>query len=116
MAGSSDSNVRLGWGERIGYGVGSTGWNMVNGIFGTFLVMYFTNVALLDVGFISVMLAVSRLFDGISDLVAGNIVDRTRSKFGKARVWLLRMCIPLAVSFNLDRDMAKLRAEKGIGA
>ena len=116
MAGSSDSNVRLGWGERIGYGVGSTGWNMVNGIFGTFLVVYFTNVALLDVGFISVMLAVSRLFDGISDLVAGNIVDRTRSKFGKARVWLLRMCIPLAVSFNLDRDMAKLRAEKGIRA
>ena len=112
MAGSSDSNVRLGWSERIG----STGWNMINGIFGTFLVVYFTNVALLDVGFISVMLAVSRLFDGISDLVAGNIVDRTRSKFGKARVWLLRMCIPLAVSFNLDRDMAKLRAEKGIGA
>ena len=116
MAGSSDSNVRLGRGERIGCVVGSTGRNMVNGIFGTFLVVYFTNVALLDVGFISVMLAVSRLFDGISDLVAGNIVDRTRSKFGKARVWLLRMCIPLAVSFNLDRDMAMLRAEKGIGA
>ncbi|MBP5211879.1 MAG: MFS transporter, partial [Pyramidobacter sp.] len=101
MAGSNDSNVKLGWGERIGFGVGSTGWNMVNGIFSTFLAVYLTNVALLDVGFISTMLAVSRLFDGVSDLVVGNIVDRTHSKFGKARIWLLRMCVPLAVGMVL---------------
>lgn len=41
---------------------------------------------------------VSRFFDGISDIIMGVIVDRTKSKFGKARPWLLRMCIPFAVS------------------
>lgn len=37
-------------------------------------------------------------FDGISDIIMGVIVDRTKSRFGKARPWLLRICIPFAVS------------------
>ena len=37
---------------------------------------------------------ISRFFDGASDVVAGAIIDRTRSKYGKARPWLLRMAIP----------------------
>ena len=44
----NDPEKKLGWGERLGYGVGATGWNMINGIIGTFLTVYFTNVALLD--------------------------------------------------------------------
>ncbi|MDO5411634.1 MAG: MFS transporter [Lachnospiraceae bacterium] len=41
------------------------------------------------------------LADGISDILAGYIVDRTKSKHGKARVWVLRMAIPIAVSLIL---------------
>ena len=41
---------------------------------------------------------VSRFFDGISDIIMGVIVDRTKSRSGKARPWLLRMCIPFAIS------------------
>ena len=93
-----DTNVKLGWGERIGYGVGATGWNMINGIIGTFLTVYFTNVAFLDAAIISTLIAVSKVFDGISDLIVGNIVDRTNAKLGKARTWLFRMVIPMAVT------------------
>lgn len=95
---TNDPNAKLGWGERIGYGVGATGWNMINGIIGSFLTVYFTNVALLDAGIIATLIAISKVFDGISDLIVGNIVDRTHSKMGKARTWLLRMVIPFAVS------------------
>ena len=98
---SNDPDTRLGWGERIGYGVGATGWNMINGIIGTFLTVYFTNVALLDAAVISTLIAVSKVFDGASDLIVGNVVDRTNSKYGKARVWLLRMCIPFAAAVLL---------------
>ncbi|MBQ1491152.1 MAG: MFS transporter [Blautia sp.] len=94
----NDPDARLGWSERIGYGVGATGWNMINGIIGSFLTVYFTNVALLDAGIIASLIAVSKLFDGISDLIVGNIVDRTKSKLGKGRVWVLRMCVPLAIA------------------
>ena len=94
----NDPDAKLGWGERIGYGVGATGWNMINGIIGSFLTVYFTNVALLDAGIIATLIAISKLFDGVSDLIVGNIVDRTKSPLGKGRTWVLRMCIPLAVA------------------
>ena len=94
----NDPDKTLGWGERIGYASGAFGWNMVNGIIGTFLTVYFTNVAMLDAAVISTIIAVSKLFDGVSDLVVGRMVDNTKSKMGKARPWLMRMCIPFAVA------------------
>lgn len=98
---TNDPDAKLGWGERIGYGAGGFGFNAINGIIGSFLTIYMTNVALLDAGIISTLIAVSKVFDGISDLVVGRMVDKTHSKLGKARVWLVRMCIPFAVSVLL---------------
>ena len=94
----NDPDATLGWGERIGYGSAAFGWNMINGIIGTFLTVYFTNVAMLDAAVISSLIAVSKLFDGVSDLIVGRMVDNTNSKLGKARPWLMRMCIPFAVA------------------
>ena len=93
-----DPEGKLGWNERIGYGTAGFGVNAINGIIGSFLTIYFTNVALLDAGIIATLIAVSKVFDGVSDLIVGRLVDSTKSKFGKARVWLLRMCIPFAVT------------------
>ena len=97
----NDPELKLGWSERLGYGAGACGWNMINGIIGTFMTVYFTNVALLDAAIISTLIAVSKVFDGVSDLIVGNIVDRTKSSMGKARVWLLRMCVPFAIAMLL---------------
>lgn len=94
----NDPEAKLGWGERIGYGTGQLGMNAINAVIGSFLTIYFTNCALLDAGIVASIIAVSKVFDGISDLIMGNIVDRTKSKFGKARVWLMRMCIPFAIA------------------
>lgn len=109
-----DPDAKLGWGERIGFGVGGFGFNMINAVMGSFLTIYFTNAALLDAAIVSSIIAVSKLLDGISDLIVGNIVDRTKSSLGKGRAWLVRMCIPLAVStvllFNVPQnapDMVK---------
>lgn len=98
---TNDPDAKLGWSERIGYGAGGFGINAINGIIGSFLTIYMTNVALLDAGIISTLIAVSKVFDGVSDLVVGRLVDKTHSKLGKARVWLVRMCIPFAVSVML---------------
>lgn len=93
-----DPDKTLGWGERVGFSSAAFGFNMINGIIGTFLTVYFTNVAMLDAAIISSLIAVSKLLDGISDLIVGRMVDNTHSKLGKARPWLLRMCIPFAIS------------------
>ena len=47
---------------------------------------------------VGTIMMISRVFDGISDIIMGVIVDRTHSRFGKARPWILRMCIPFAIS------------------
>lgn len=92
----TDNKIRFG--EYAAYGAGGAGLLMMFAVTGSYLLMYMTNVAFLDVAVISTIIAVSRLLDGISDLIVGDIVDRTRSKMGKARVWLIRMCLPYAVS------------------
>lgn len=53
---------------------------------------------MLNAGIIGTILMVSRLFDGVTDIIMGMIVDRTHSKYGKARVWVIRTCIPYAIS------------------
>ena len=97
----SATEQKLGWGERLGYGTGNIGVGIIRTIIGTYFLVYMTNTALLNVAIISVIIAVSRVFDGISDLIIGNIIDNTESKMGKARVWLARMCLPLFVSVLL---------------
>lgn len=98
---TDDPNTRLGWNDRIGYGMGNFGMAWVNGMMSAFLMKYLTDVSLVDAGVVSLIIAVSKLLDGISDLIMGRIVDGTHSRFGKARVWLIRMCIPLAISVIL---------------
>ncbi|MBQ4177151.1 MAG: MFS transporter [Lachnospiraceae bacterium] len=96
-----DPNASLGWGERLAYGSGGFAFNMINGIIGSFMTIFFTSAMGLNAGIIATILAVSKIFDGISDLIMGRIVDKTETKMGKARVWLLRMCIPFAISTML---------------
>ena len=95
---TNDPHTKLGWNDRIGYGMGNFGMAWVNGMMSAFLMKYLTDVSLVDAGIVSTIIAISKLFDGISDLIMGRIVDGTNSKMGKARVWLLRMCIPMAIA------------------
>lgn len=93
-----DPKANLGWSERIGYGMGNYGLAWVNGIMSAFFMLYLTNVSFVDAGVAGTIIALSKVFDGVSDLIMGGIVDRTKSKHGKARIWLVRMCIPMAIA------------------
>ena len=70
---------RTRWTERAGYGLGSMGIALFVTLITAFLTIYLTNVAFLDVAAVSLIVAVSRVFDGISDIVIGNILDNTNS-------------------------------------
>lgn len=94
----NDPKAPLSWSERIGYGIGNYGMAWINGIMSAFFMLYLTNVAFINAGVAGTIIALSKVFDGVSDLIMGRIVDRTKSKYGKAKIWLVRMCIPMAVS------------------
>lgn len=84
--------------ERFSYGCGDFGCNIIYTAMSAFLMFYYTDYAGISALAVGTIMMVSRIFDGISDIIMGVIVDRTKSRFGKARPWLLRMCIPFAVS------------------
>ena len=58
----------------------------------------YTDVAHVSAATIGMIIAISQIFNGASDICAGFIVDRTRSKYGRARVWMLRMSGPYAIA------------------
>jgi GPH family glycoside/pentoside/hexuronide:cation symporter len=95
---TDNPDTKLGWNDRIGYGLGNYGMAWVNGLMSAFFMTYLTNVSMVDAGVAGTIIALSKFFDGVSDLIMGRIVDGTKSKLGKARVWLLRMCIPMAIA------------------
>ena len=84
--------------ERFAFGCGDAGCNIIYTAMTGFLLLYYTDYAGVSAAAVGVIMLISRIFDGISDLIMGNIVDRTHSRFGKARPWILRMCIPFALS------------------
>lgn len=84
--------------ERFAYGCGDFGCNIIYTAMSAFLLFYYTDYAGVSALAVGTIMMVSRILDGISDIIMGVIVDRTKSRFGKARPWILRMCIPFAVS------------------
>ncbi|MBR0380678.1 MAG: MFS transporter, partial [Mogibacterium sp.] len=68
---------RPGWGERICFGAAGIGVRLVPSVITGFMLIYLTNVAFLDVAACSAIIGVSKVFDGISDIVIGNIIDNT---------------------------------------
>lgn len=90
-------NEKLSFLERVAYGLGDYSGNLVYSAISAFLLMYYTNVLGVAAATAASIMAVSKIFDGVSDLVMGRIVDKTKSKWGKARPWIFRMCFPLAI-------------------
>ena len=91
----------LAWGKKIGYGIGDLGGNLVSAAAGAFVTMYYTDSVLLSAAFIGTMMLFTRLLDGISDIIMGIIIDKTYTKYGKARPWVLFSAFPLILSFIL---------------
>lgn len=86
--------------EKLAYGLGEIPNAMVS-VLGAFLTLFYTDEIGLLPGVIGTMFFVSKILDGISDLAAGTIVDRTRSKWGKARPWLLWLAVPTGLVLAL---------------
>ncbi|MBR1757381.1 MAG: MFS transporter [Lachnospiraceae bacterium] len=75
--------------NKVAYALGTGGGNVFSQIAAAFLLQYYTDTALIGAGAIATMFLVCRVFDGISDLVMGGVIDKTRTKWGKARPWLI---------------------------
>lgn len=79
----------LKWYQKVGYGSGDLASNCSYGLVSSFILIYLTNTLGLNSGIIGTLMLVSKLLDGVTDIFFGAMIDRTKSKLGKARPWML---------------------------
>lgn len=91
-------NRKLTLGEKISYGLGDLGCNVTFGALLGLLTYYYTDYCAVPAATVGLIMALSRVFDGVSDILFGFILERTHTPRGKSRPWLLRMNAPLAIS------------------
>ena len=96
--------------EKFSYGMGDCGANIIVAMCSTFLTAYYTDTVGIAATAIGTMMLISRVFDGITDIIMGAIVDKTKSKWGKARPWLLWtapfMALSLILLFNVPNGLS----------
>lgn len=95
-----DTHRKLKFTEKLSYGIADLP-EAVNSIIAAFLTMFYTDNIGLAATAIGTMFFISKLFDGISDILAGVLIDKTRTKWGKARPWLLWLAVPTGLSIAL---------------
>lgn len=79
----------LKWYNMVGYGTGDIAGNVVYAFLSSFVMIYLTNTVGLNAGIVGTLIALSKLFDGVTDVFFGSMIDKTKSKMGKARPWML---------------------------
>ena len=83
--------------EKIGYGFGDMSSSMFWKIFSYYLPFFYSNIFGLRLDQVGVLLVVTRIWDAVSDPMMGVIADRTRTRWGKYRPYLLFMALPFAL-------------------
>ena len=88
----------LKWYNKVGYGSGDVAGNVVYAFLSSFVMIYLTDTVGLNPGIVGTLIAVSKLFDGLTDIFFGSMIDKTHSKLGKARPWMLYGYIGCAIT------------------
>lgn len=92
-----DPSAKLGWREKLGYGAGDMASCLYFGIFMNFMAIFYTDVYGLTPTVLATMLLFTRTWDWINDPIMGAIADRTNTKMGSFRPWILWMILPYMI-------------------
>ena len=99
----------LRWYNKVGYGSGDIAGNVVYALLSSFVMIFLTNTVGLSSGIVGTLIAVSKLFDGVTDIFFGAMIDKTHTRMGKARPWMLwgyvGCAVTLAAIFFIPADL-----------
>ncbi|WP_147917477.1 cytidylate kinase family protein [Ruania zhangjianzhongii] len=91
----------LSGGQVFSYSLGDVANNLTFMMTSMFLMVYMTDIAGLSAGVAGTIYGVTKIWAGAADLIAGQVVDRTNTRWGRLRPWLLFGSTPLAIVFVL---------------
>jgi GPH family glycoside/pentoside/hexuronide:cation symporter len=97
VSSSSEPRERLSFKENFGFALGDTASNFFFQTFNIFLLYYYTDVFGIDAAVAGTMFLLTRLWDAVNDPIMGIIADRTKTRWGKYRPYLLWMAIPYGI-------------------
>ena len=98
---SAKSPDRIGFGEKLGYGVGDLASGLMLNFFGFFILIFFVDEGGLAPAAVGLMLLLTKLVDAFTDPMMGAIADRTRTRWGRYRPYLLFAAVPLGMCMVL---------------
>ena len=87
--------------EKIGFGLGDAASNLVFQVMVNFMLIYYTDVFGMSAAAAGTLMLVIRVLDAITDPIMGGIADRTNTRWGKYRPYLIIMCIPYSLIATL---------------
>lgn len=96
--GGTRTDARLPMREKLGYGLGDFGFNLYWANISAFLLIFYTDVMGLAAAAVGTMMLVTKIVDAITDPLIGALADRTRTRWGRFRPYLLWGAIPMAVT------------------
>ena len=95
----SATSQRLGWGQKIGYGSGDFAFNLYWQGISLYLFYFYTDVLGLPNAMAGIIYAIGSLWDAGTDPIMGYLADRTRTRWGRYRPYLLFVPIPMALGY-----------------
>ena len=87
--------------EKLGYGMGAIGLDLSYGMFNSYLSLYLTNALGISPAFLLILSPLARIWDGVNDPMAGMIVDKTKTRMGKYRPWIIAGALLNAIVLSL---------------
>jgi glycoside/pentoside/hexuronide:cation symporter, GPH family len=95
------NSQKVSFGEKLGYSMGDGAANLIFQMMMMFQLFFYTDVFGIKATAAGMILLAARLFDAFVDPVVGILSDRTNTRWGKYRPWILRTALPFAVFFAL---------------
>ncbi|MBR0377493.1 MAG: MFS transporter [Lachnospiraceae bacterium] len=101
--------------QRFGYGMGDFACNLIWQVISLYLLYFYTDVMKLDAAAIATMFVVCRVIDGITDVLVGFAIDKTKTRWGKSRPWFLFGAVPFAAAAFLAFSVPNISPSGKLG-
>lgn len=89
------------WRLRIGFASADLACNLVWQMISLYLLFFYTNVMGLGAAAVATMFLVTKIIDGLTDIIVGFLIDKTNTRMGKSRPWILGGAIPFGITLVL---------------
>lgn len=93
-----DAMAKLSWKEKISFSSGELGIQLLFSVMSSYLLVYYTDFAHVNPGLVATVMFVSKILDAFSDVLMGALQEKFAKPGAKARPWIIKACIPYAIS------------------